>query len=175
MDYKSFAQSGETNGISILKFVILKRPSIWVFWPGMDHRAMNNGWLVGLLIIRYFYIYDFSFQEFLFFVLPLINFTKIKNFVSRKLRPSSSLSIDHQRSAATYQECVICGEWPYSPYEMGCVHVFCYVCLRVSLLSPTKWAVWSSDMWRMVVLPVWDGLCPCVLLCVSQGKFTVSH
>ncbi|XP_077998705.1 peroxisome biogenesis factor 2-like [Glandiceps talaboti] len=73
-----------------------------------------------------------GFAEFLFFVLPLINFQKLKNFFTRQF--SRSLRADDsqvtERADKHYEECVICGEWPTTPHEIGCPHVFCYYCIR---------------------------------------------
>ncbi|XP_070561539.1 peroxisome biogenesis factor 2-like [Ptychodera flava] len=82
-----------------------------------------------------------GFAEFLFFVLPLINFQKVKNFISRHLSRSirSSESHDNARTQRHYEECVICGEWPTAPHEIGCLHVFCYYCIQSNYLADSSY------------------------------------
>nr|XP_006822978.1 PREDICTED: peroxisome biogenesis factor 2-like [Saccoglossus kowalevskii] len=81
-----------------------------------------------------------GFAEFLFFILPLINFQKIKNFISRRFaKSSSSGGDDTMRSAANYEECVVCGEWPTLPHHIGCQHVFCYYCIQSNYLADASY------------------------------------
>ncbi|XP_071805654.1 peroxisome biogenesis factor 2-like [Asterias amurensis] len=79
-----------------------------------------------------------GFAEFLFFLLPFINFQRIRNFVQRQLfRPSQIASSQHRlkRHSSHYTECGICGEWPTTPREIGCCHVFCYYCIQSNFLA----------------------------------------
>lgn len=39
------------------------------------------------------------------------------------------------RSLTDLKECVMCGEWPFNPQEIGCKHVFCYYCIHVSTFN----------------------------------------
>jgi hypothetical protein len=71
------------------------------------------------------------FQEFLFFVLPLINFQRLKNFVIQKFLSSSTTSSRSLDTKRDYTTCAACGEWPIRAQEFGCPHVFCYFCLQV--------------------------------------------
>ncbi|KAL3861572.1 hypothetical protein ACJMK2_007598 [Sinanodonta woodiana] len=72
-----------------------------------------------------------GFSEFLFFILPLINFQRLKNFVMRRLLPKSLLSRGlNDGFQRTLTSCAICGEWPINPREIGCRHVFCYFCIQ---------------------------------------------
>ncbi|XP_052760620.1 peroxisome biogenesis factor 2-like isoform X2 [Mya arenaria] len=70
-----------------------------------------------------------GFSELLFFVLPLINFQRIKNYVMRKLLsvPRSKASHNAQRDLTS---CAVCENWPIRAQEIGCQHVFCYFCLQ---------------------------------------------
>ncbi|KAK2161299.1 hypothetical protein LSH36_119g08041 [Paralvinella palmiformis] len=68
--------------------------------------------------------------EFLFFILPLINFNKVKNFLTRHLLPSSNVKSSSTRTDLDYKECAVCGLWPYNPQEIGCRHIFCYYCIK---------------------------------------------
>jgi len=73
-------------------------------------------------------------QEFLFFLLPLINFRKVKNFLVRNLlrKTTAETGATQQHSDDTYKECVVCAEWPTHPHGIvNCLHVFCYFCLQV--------------------------------------------
>ncbi|XP_074653802.1 peroxisome biogenesis factor 2-like isoform X2 [Tubulanus polymorphus] len=78
-----------------------------------------------------------GFSEFLLFVLPFINFHKIKNAVQR---------VFHSRSTAdglgdkNMDECAICGQSPIGPREIGCNHVFCYYCIQSNVLADSKYS-----------------------------------
>ncbi|CAH1772885.1 unnamed protein product [Owenia fusiformis] len=76
-----------------------------------------------------------GFAEFLFFILPLINFQKLKNFAMKHLIPSQMKSSASSRCNADYKECAICGDWPTIPHEIGCQHVFCYMCIKSNYLA----------------------------------------
>ncbi|XP_064642443.1 peroxisome biogenesis factor 2-like [Lineus longissimus] len=72
-----------------------------------------------------------GFAEFLFFILPLINFRRIKSFLSQTFLPKSR-TLGGRRD---YQECTICGEWPTNPHHIGCSHVFCYYCITSNTMA----------------------------------------
>jgi len=76
----------------------------------------------------------FHFQEFLFFVLPLVNFQRIKNYVMKKLVLTASKQKLSQDAPRDLTSCAICSNWPIRPQEIGCQHVFCYFCIQVSRL-----------------------------------------
>lgn len=69
-----------------------------------------------------------GFSELLFFVLPLVNFQRVKNYLLRKVLPKDMSS--QSTSKRNLTECGICGEWPTNPQEIGCAHVFCYYCIQ---------------------------------------------
>ena len=78
--------------------------------------------------------YCYMLQEFLFFLLPLINFRRVKNVLVRNLlrKTTAETGASHQRSDDAYKECVVCAEWPTHPHSIvNCPHVFCYFCLQV--------------------------------------------
>lgn len=69
-------------------------------------------------------------QEFVFFLLPLINIHKLKNMIVRQF--SSPTSLDKQPSIkVACHECGICNEPPSAPHQGQCGHVFCYYCVKV--------------------------------------------
>ena len=69
-------------------------------------------------------------QEFVFFLLPLINVPKLKNMIVRQF--SRPVSLDKQPSIkVACHECGICNEPPTSPHQGQCGHVFCYYCIKV--------------------------------------------
>ena len=69
-------------------------------------------------------------QEFVFFLLPLINVPKLKNMIVRQF--SRPVSLDKQPSIkVACHECGICSEPPTSPHQGQCGHVFCYYCIKV--------------------------------------------
>ncbi|XP_022090389.1 peroxisome biogenesis factor 2-like isoform X1 [Acanthaster planci] len=81
-----------------------------------------------------------GFAEFLFFVLPFINFRRVRNFLQRKLfRPSPTAGVKVElalrRDQRLYKECAVCGEWPTTPRHIGCQHVFCYYCVQSNFLA----------------------------------------
>ncbi|XP_038076941.1 peroxisome biogenesis factor 2-like [Patiria miniata] len=81
-----------------------------------------------------------GFAEFLFFLLPFVNFRRIRNFLQQKLfRPSPSQRAETgaivKRDRSLYKECAVCGEWPTIPRHIGCHHVFCYYCVQSNFLA----------------------------------------
>ncbi|CAG5120415.1 unnamed protein product [Candidula unifasciata] len=76
-----------------------------------------------------------GFAEFLFFLLPLINFQRIKNSFKRWLGGQKLTSQGHlkSRTRADLMTCAVCEEWPVMPREIGCRHVFCYYCISANL------------------------------------------
>jgi len=76
-----------------------------------------------------------GFSEFLFFLLPLINFQRAKNTVMRWVKGHKVGGEGHlgQRVKADLMTCGVCGEWPVAPREVGCRHVFCYYCVMAHL------------------------------------------
>ncbi|KAH9508687.1 peroxisome assembly protein (Peroxin-2) [Bulinus truncatus] len=83
-----------------------------------------------------------GFSEFLFFLLPLINFQRIKNTVTRWLRGHDSGIHGHiqHRIPADMTTCAVCEEWPAMPREIGCRHVFCYYCIKANFLADPNYA-----------------------------------
>ncbi|XP_072031208.1 peroxisome biogenesis factor 2-like [Amphiura filiformis] len=75
-----------------------------------------------------------GFAEFIFFLLPFINFHRVRNFFKRHLTffsiSSSDMDVSKRRAQHLYKECAVCGEWPTCPREIGCLHVFCYYCIQ---------------------------------------------
>ncbi|KAH3818170.1 hypothetical protein DPMN_119766 [Dreissena polymorpha] len=71
-----------------------------------------------------------GFSEFLFFILPLVNFQKVKNFVLQKILPSASKSALSHNAPRDFTSCAVCGDWPIRAQEIGCHHVFCYFCIH---------------------------------------------
>lgn len=91
-----------------------------------------NNWIITLLHL--FFPVSFSFQEFLFFLLPLVNFRRLKSSLSSYFLPRSNRrpTLPHMRTPADLTVCVICNQWPNNAHEIGCSHVFCYYCITVS-------------------------------------------
>ncbi|KAL3898074.1 MAG: hypothetical protein SGCHY_002986 [Lobulomycetales sp.] len=93
--------------------------------------------------------------DFCALVVPLINFTKLSNRVSRAvswIMPSAANGSHESRSALADDICLICvareGSGAvgilaedcraYNPYETSCRHVFCYYCINLLSPSPLK-------------------------------------
>ena len=94
-------------------------------------------------------------QEFVFFLLPLINVPKLKNMIVRQF--SRPVSLDKQPSIkVACHECGICNEPPTSPHQGQCGHVFCYYCIKVKynllvlccfvVVSPPPTAPWEYSL-----------------------------
>ena len=81
-----------------------------------------------------------GFAEFLFFILPLINLRKIKNFIVCRILPKRADKAEGERIDSDYNECVICEKWPFNPHEIGCKHVFCYYCIQSNYNADTRFA-----------------------------------
>lgn len=69
-------------------------------------------------------------QEFVFFLLPLINIHKLKNLIVRRFSSPASLVKQPSIKVACH-ECGICNEPPTAPHQGQCGHVFCYYCIKV--------------------------------------------
>uniref|UniRef100_A0A3Q1HTY4 Peroxisome biogenesis factor 2 n=1 Tax=Acanthochromis polyacanthus TaxID=80966 RepID=A0A3Q1HTY4_9TELE len=72
-----------------------------------------------------------GFAEFLIFLLPLINTRTLKATMSSLVFGAESA--DGKRTGegkGVWKECGICGEWPTIPHTVGCLHVFCYYCIK---------------------------------------------
>lgn len=73
-----------------------------------------------------------SFEEFLTFILPLINPVKIKNMwhnlVGRKVTLIKSTKPD-------WNICAICNNTPVNARQIGCDHCFCYYCVMSTYLA----------------------------------------
>ncbi|GFS05914.1 peroxisome biogenesis factor 2-like [Elysia marginata] len=92
-----------------------------------------------------------GFSEFLFFLLPLINFQRIKNSVRRWLGPrveaggrGSGGHLKH-RTRADLMTCAVCEQWPVLPREIGCRHVFCYYCISANLSADPNYCCPQCD------------------------------
>lgn len=72
-------------------------------------------------------------QEMLYFLLPLINFHRITNYIRRLVSRQQPASENSVRQAGDYTRCVVCDQWPVLPHAVGCCHVFCYYCVTVCI------------------------------------------
>lgn len=83
-----------------------------------------------------------GFSEFLFFLLPLINFQRIKNTFTRWARGQRSGDEGHlqHRTQTDLLSCAVCNECPVLPREVGCRHVFCYYCISANLAADPNFA-----------------------------------
>ncbi|KAJ8021587.1 Peroxisome biogenesis factor 2 [Holothuria leucospilota] len=84
-----------------------------------------------------------GFAEFLFFLLPFVNFQRLKNNIRRRLlvgqRPSTENLSEVRRAQFLYEECAVCGEWPTNPQEIGCEHVFCFYCIKANFKADNSY------------------------------------
>ncbi|XP_069477336.1 peroxisome biogenesis factor 2 [Ambystoma mexicanum] len=75
-----------------------------------------------------------GFAEFLIFLLPLINFQRLKARLFSCFKPNLSISSTSESVSVHSKECSLCGEWPTMPHTIGCAHVFCYYCVKSNYL-----------------------------------------
>ncbi|CAH1105099.1 unnamed protein product [Psylliodes chrysocephalus] len=73
-----------------------------------------------------------GFIEIFVYVLPLINYHKIKRTIKNlnPLHKKIILGVVPKRNMTMHTKCAHCGENPILPHHMGCPHIFCYVCLK---------------------------------------------
>lgn len=77
-----------------------------------------------------------GFAEFLFFVLPLINWRRLRNMMVGYVLSRSGGRSGREARSREYGECAVCGETPVNVHEIpDCPHVFCYVCLAGNLTA----------------------------------------
>lgn len=64
-------------------------------------------------------------------IVSSININRIKNTFNRLwINNKDDANKIECRSQSDYKTCVLCYEWPTSPHEIGCRHVFCYICIK---------------------------------------------
>nr|XP_023017995.1 peroxisome biogenesis factor 2 isoform X1 [Leptinotarsa decemlineata]XP_023017996.1 peroxisome biogenesis factor 2 isoform X2 [Leptinotarsa decemlineata]XP_023017997.1 peroxisome biogenesis factor 2 isoform X3 [Leptinotarsa decemlineata] len=81
-----------------------------------------------------------GFIELLVYVLPLVNYHKIKRNI-RNLNPyhvKAKTTVVDKRNMTMLSKCAHCGENPILPHHMGCSHIFCYVCLKGNQVADSK-------------------------------------
>lgn len=89
-------------------------------------------------------------QELFVFVLPLVNFYKLKRII-RNVNPLSKKNLFPELLATDKRilnintKCPHCNENPIKPHHMGCEHVFCYVCLKVILIILKKYFLCNNN------------------------------
>ncbi|XP_076269360.1 peroxisome biogenesis factor 2-like [Rhynchophorus ferrugineus] len=83
-----------------------------------------------------------GFIEIIVYLLPLINYYKLKRFV-RYYNPlykrKTYTSVIQGREFTVNTKCAHCNENPILPHHMGCSHIFCYVCLKGNLAADSKY------------------------------------
>lgn len=98
-----------------------------------------NGFIVSRRHFKCLCKTDLLIQEILVYILPIINYHKIKRIVN-KVNPFASVSsfarLQNTASMSVDTKCVYCAETPILPHHMGCKHIFCYICLKVSFTMP---------------------------------------
>ncbi|XP_066905033.1 peroxisome biogenesis factor 2 isoform X2 [Halyomorpha halys] len=74
-----------------------------------------------------------GFIELLVIIIPLINYSKLKRKVTKMIRGSVSTEPSSLNCTfSTNSKCVLCGEPPILPHQMGCSHTFCFYCLATN-------------------------------------------
>lgn len=72
-----------------------------------------------------------GFAESFSVIISTINFNKIKNTLNRfMIKNQDRGNINNSRTESDYKNCPFCFLWPTTPHEIGCQHVFCYICIK---------------------------------------------
>ncbi|GJJ73367.1 peroxin-2 [Entomortierella parvispora] len=94
-----------------------------------------------------------AFTEFLMFLMPLINVSKLKRNVKRMLLPAALMSAN-ELSVLPAHICAICHEnnngvtatpgaststTIHNPYITNCGHVYCYYCIKTKMMIDDEW------------------------------------
>lgn len=81
-----------------------------------------------------------AFSEFLFFLLPLVNFRRLKSTMSSYFLPQSRQppTLPHMRTDTDLTMCAVCNQWPNNAHEIGCSHVFCYYCVMSNFMADPR-------------------------------------
>lgn len=138
-----------------VSFEFLNRQLVWhAFTVSVQYRNIN----VALVLTNSYGVL----QEFLLFLMPLINLEKLKLKVSRMLLPKSYLASSQGYDQLPQHQCAICHEKStaaasnagngapigqaedltvHNPYAANCGHLYCYVCLKSKItLYEGEWA-----------------------------------
>ena len=86
-------------------------------------RTVNHGYLTREILWH-------GFSEFVFFILPHINFFTLRNLARRLLNIKTSS--DHS------DVCSFCEGIPTLPHIADCGHLYCYYCLQANLQADTR-------------------------------------
>lgn len=83
-----------------------------------------------------------GFIEILVYVLPLINYSKLKRLTKQYnpfyIRRNYS-SVMSSRIMTIQSKCAHCGQNPILPHHMGCQHIFCYICLKGNQTADSRY------------------------------------
>lgn len=77
----------------------------------------------------------YSFEEFITFLIPLINPVKAKNIWYKMSKASSVPSSQMQTRQTQMNVCAICNNSPVNARQIGCDHCFCYYCVMSTYLA----------------------------------------
>ncbi|KAG0222409.1 Pex12 amino terminal region-domain-containing protein [Mortierella sp. GBAus27b] len=93
-----------------------------------------------------------AFTEFLMFLMPLINVSKLKRNVKKMLVPAALMSanehsvlpphicaICHENSSASATPGVVTSTAIHNPYITDCGHVYCYYCVKTKMMVDDEW------------------------------------
>ncbi|CRL02981.1 CLUMA_CG016383, isoform A [Clunio marinus] len=78
-----------------------------------------------------------GFLEFLTVTLPLVNFHSMRRKITNALKPSVTQQHSKKQEPAMNinTKCAICLQRPSLPHHINCGHIFCYYCLKGSVLA----------------------------------------
>ncbi|XP_066138181.1 peroxisome biogenesis factor 2-like isoform X2 [Euwallacea fornicatus] len=83
-----------------------------------------------------------GFIEILVYILPLINYYKLKRLI-KDYNPFGGRSVKNyvlpNREMNASTKCAHCGQRPILPHHMGCIHIFCYICLKGNQAADSKY------------------------------------
>lgn len=87
-----------------------------------------------------------GFIEILVYILPLINYHKLRRIMYSILYSRKKPNIIPRTPVLTLQTtCVHCGMTPILPHHMECEHIFCYVCLKGNQLADSLYSCPMCD------------------------------
>lgn len=97
----------------------------------------------------------YGFSEFIFFVLPLVNFPLLRNWLKKNLQNWKLLN--QHSSTYSANRCSYCEELPVQPHVASCGHVYCYYCIAANVEADTQF---PCSICNKSVVPYiqWNGL-----------------
>ncbi|XP_014666832.1 PREDICTED: peroxisome biogenesis factor 2-like [Priapulus caudatus] len=81
-----------------------------------------------------------GFSEFLLFLLPFVNFRRLRNSFRRMLARNTAPPGSARVIPTELGQCAVCELPPCVPHGIGCRHVFCYYCIVGNVMADASFA-----------------------------------